>query len=156
MNTIELPVATNSLRTRMFINGSWVAAKSGAQLPVYNPATGEVLAHVPDADANDVNDAVSSAVNTFNSEAWRRMPPVKREAILLRLADLLEENANELAELETLNNGKLLIYSRMVEVGASAQWLRYMAGWACSGGNHSLEFSPADGCLENCTSTCLR
>lgn len=141
MNTIELPIATKSLRTGMFINGSWVAAKSGAQLPVYNPATGEVLAHVPDADANDVNDAVSSAINTFNSEAWRRMPPVKREAILLRLADLLEENANELAELETLNNGKLLIYSRMVEVGASAQWLRYMAGWATKINGTTLDLS---------------
>jgi phenylacetaldehyde dehydrogenase len=141
MNSIELTFDSKVVRSQMFIHGEWVAAKSGACLPVYNPATCEVIAQVPDAAVDDVDDAVRSALQAFGDSQWRRMPPAKREGILLRLADLLEQNAQELAELETLNNGKLLVYSRLMEVGASAQWLRYMAGWATKVSGATLDLS---------------
>lgn len=114
----------------MLIAGEWASAHSHKTLPVYNPATGEVLATIPDAGAEDVDAAVESAAATLKSDLWRHMAPSARERILLRLADLLETHGDELARLETLNNGKLLSYARQMDVGASVQWLRYMAGWA--------------------------
>lgn len=126
---------------QMLIGGQWVSAQSGKTLNVYNPATGDILTEVPDGDVEDVNAAVESAAATLRSDTWRRMPPSARERILLRLADLLEVHGDELARLETLNNGKLLIYSKMMEVGASAQWLRYMAGWATKLTGSTLDLS---------------
>nr|ADE62393.1 phenylacetaldehyde dehydrogenase [Pseudomonas sp. LQ26] len=126
---------------QMLIGGEWVNARSDKTLSVYNPATGEVLTEVPDADAADVDAAVEGASATLQSGVWRHMAPVARERILLRLADLLEAHGDELARLETLNNGKLLIYSKLMEVGASAQWLRYMAGWATKLTGNTLDLS---------------
>jgi phenylacetaldehyde dehydrogenase len=117
-------------RKQMFIHGKWTDARSGKTLSVYDPASGEVIANVPDAGPEDIDAAVRSARSTFESAAWRDMIPAQRERLLLNLADLIERNGEELARLETLNNGKLLMFSRMLEVGANAQWVRYMAGWA--------------------------
>jgi phenylacetaldehyde dehydrogenase len=130
MNSLISNIDQLRLPRQMLIDGQWVSAQSGQTLNVYDPATGHVLTEVPDGGAADVDAAVQSAASTFKSDAWSRMSPSARERILLRLADLLEAHADELATLETLNNGKLLVYSKMMEVGASAQWLRYMAGWA--------------------------
>jgi phenylacetaldehyde dehydrogenase len=129
MNVIKEGVFLN-LRDRMLVGGEWLDAKNGDSIPVFDPATGEIIANVPDAGEVDVDHAVETARRTYQSVAWRGMTPAARERILLRLADLIETNGEELAMLETRNNGKLLAYSRMFEVGASAQWLRYMAGWA--------------------------
>ncbi|MGY8817793.1 MAG: phenylacetaldehyde dehydrogenase StyD [Pseudomonadales bacterium] len=141
MNSPTTATPDIALPHQMFVHGQWVPSRSGATLPVFNPATGLSLVEVPDATAEDVDAAVCSAADTFRSAAWRRMPPIKREALLLRLADLLEAHADELAQLETLNNGKLLVYSRLMEVGASAQWLRYMAGWATKISGSTLDVS---------------
>jgi phenylacetaldehyde dehydrogenase len=129
------------IRDRMLVGGEWQTARSGETLPVFDPSTGMQIATVPDADAPDINQAVDSALRAFQSSAWRRMAPAARERILLRLADLIEQHGEELAALETLNNGKLLAYSRMFEVGASAQWLRYMAGWATKVSGSTLDLS---------------
>jgi len=131
----------SNLRTHMLIDGEWQEAQSGKTIAVYDPATGEEIASVPDGDAADIDRAVISAARTFRSAAWRTMPPAARERILLRLADLIEANGEELARLETRNNGKLLAYSRMFEVGGSAQWLRYMAGWATKIAGTTLDLS---------------
>lgn len=141
MNISTSAVPSFSLPSKMFINGQWVDSGSGQTLQVFNPATGQPLIEVPHADSADVDRAVESAATAFKSAAWRRMAPVQRQSILLRLADLIEANGEELAQLETLNNGKLLIYSRMFEVGASAQWLRYMAGWATKISGSTLDLS---------------
>ena len=130
-----------AIRQQMFIDGKFVDAKSGRTLPVYNPATGAEIARVPDAQAEDVDAAVRSARATFESGAWRDMLPAARERLLLRLADLIERDGEELARLETLNNGKLLMFSRMLEVGANAQWTRYMAGWATKIEGSTLDVS---------------
>lgn len=130
-----------NLRDRMLVGGEWLDAKNGDVIAVFDPATGDVIAHVPDADTCDVDHAVETALKTFQSTSWRGMAPAARERILLRLADLIEANGEELAVLETRNNGKLLAYSRMFEVGASAQWLRYMAGWATKISGTTLDLS---------------
>ena len=125
-NSSERP----TIRNRMLIAGEWQAADNGATFPVYDPASGECIAEVPAGGKPEVDRAVASARRCFESDAWRHMLPAAREALLLKLADLIEQNGEDLARLETLNNGKLIAFSRALEVGASAQWLRYMAGWA--------------------------
>ncbi len=130
-----------AIRRKMFVGGQWVEARSGKTLPVYDPATGAEIARVPDAQAEDVDAAVRSARATFESSAWQDMLPAQRELLMLRLADLVEKHGEELARLETLNNGKLLMFSRMLEVGANAQWIRYMAGWATKIEGSTLDVS---------------
>ncbi len=118
------------IRSAMLIDGQWRQAASGETFAVFDPATGQEIAHVPTGAAADVDAAVASARQAFRSAAWRGMLPAQRERLLLKLADLIEQHADELARLETLNNGKLLAFAHGLDVGGSAQWLRYMAGWA--------------------------
>nr|WP_322048925.1 aldehyde dehydrogenase family protein [Paraburkholderia sp. J67] len=114
----------------MFVDGRFCASSNGSTFAVFNPATGAEIAQVPDASDADVDAAVQAARRAFAADTWRRLPPAERERLLLKLADLVERNGDELAALETLNQGKLLGFSKMLEVGGSVQWLRYMAGWA--------------------------
>nr|WP_325072386.1 aldehyde dehydrogenase family protein [Paraburkholderia acidisoli] len=114
----------------MFVDGRFRASGNGRTFAVFNPATGNEIAQIPDASDADIDAAVSAARRAFEADSWRRLPPAARERLLLKLADLVEQNGDELAALETLNQGKLLGFSKMLEVGGSVQWLRYMAGWA--------------------------
>ncbi|WP_275692906.1 phenylacetaldehyde dehydrogenase StyD [Burkholderia sp. Ax-1719] len=114
----------------MFVDGRFCASADNRSFAVFNPATGAEIAQVPDASNADIDAAVQAARRAFAADSWRRMPPAAREHLLLKLADLVERNGDELAALETLNQGKLLGFSKMLEVGGSVQWLRYMAGWA--------------------------
>jgi phenylacetaldehyde dehydrogenase len=114
----------------LLIGGEWLPAQSGAQLDVRNPADGEVFAHVAAGDAADVDLAVKAARAAFEGKEWSGARPIDRERWLLKLADLVEANAQELAELETLDVGKPLVISRKVDVQQVIDYLRYMAGWA--------------------------
>jgi phenylacetaldehyde dehydrogenase len=114
---------------KMLIDGQWVAAQSGRTIDVVDPATGLVLVDVPGGGAADVDRAVAAARRAFEG-AWSGFRPVQRERLLLKLADLLEANADELAELETIDNGKLLMMSRHADLTLAIDSLRYMAGWA--------------------------
>ncbi|MEZ5610775.1 MAG: aldehyde dehydrogenase family protein, partial [Rhodocyclaceae bacterium] len=115
---------------RMLIGGDWVDAISGETLSVADPATGEDFARVPAGNAGDVDRAVAAARAALEQGDWPRMRPVDRERQLLRLADLVEANAQQLAELEALDNGKPVTMARHVDVALSVDFLRYMAGWA--------------------------
>ena len=115
---------------QMLIGGEWRDALSGARLDVRDPATGEVIATVPAADSADVDLAVRAARAAFESREWGAARPVDRERWLLKLADLLEANAIEFAEIETLDNGKPLVISQRVDVPSAVDFLRYCAGWA--------------------------
>ncbi|WP_118184364.1 aldehyde dehydrogenase family protein [Paraburkholderia phosphatilytica] len=114
----------------LFIDGGWHAGQSSARLDVFGPATGTRIAQVIDANAADVDAAVSSAARAFESGVWRKLRPADRERILLKLADALEANGETFAQLETLNQGKSINIARAVEVGATVEYIRYMAGWA--------------------------
>ena len=113
-----------------FIDGAQVMPASGAYLPITDPATEMVVAEAPDSDAADVNAAVASARRAFEGTAWRGLRPADRERLLYRLSLLIEAHADELSALETLQSGKLRSIARMIDVGAGAEFVRYMAGWA--------------------------
>ena len=114
----------------MLIGGEWRDAASGQRIDVRDPATGEVVTSVPAAGAADVDLAVRAARAAFESREWGAARPVDRERWLLKLADLLEANAAEFAEIETIDNGKPLVISQRVDVPSAVDFLRYCAGWA--------------------------
>jgi phenylacetaldehyde dehydrogenase len=131
----------SKLQTRMLIGGEWLEASGSSTTTLYNPATGEEIACLGEATDADVDAAVQAAKKALHSASWRDMLPATRERILLKLADLLEEHADEMAALETLNQGMLLGVSRGANVGSSIQWLRYMAGWATKIYGDSIDIS---------------
>jgi acyl-CoA reductase-like NAD-dependent aldehyde dehydrogenase len=114
---------------RLLIGGKWVPAKSGKTFETVNPANEEVLALIPEGDKADVDEAVKAARKAFDEGAWPDMNPHQRARLLLKVAELIDEHADELAELETLDNGKPLTFSRGFDIPASAETFRYYAGW---------------------------
>ena len=131
-HTIELsPTVTRFLSEprRLFIGGQWVTSVDGKTSRVENPATGETIAEVYEANEKDVDLAVAAARNAFESQAWRYGPPAERAKMMWKLADLLEENADELAEMEALNQGKPIGIAKDLDVFGSAETLRYYSGW---------------------------
>ena len=115
---------------KMLINGQWISAHSGKTFPVYNPASGDVIAHVAEGDKADINLAVQAARKAFDQGPWRKMMPSDRGKLIWRLADLLEANLEEFAQLESLDNGKPLTVARAADVPLAVDLFRYMAGWA--------------------------
>lgn len=115
---------------KMLIDGQWVDAASGKTFPVYNPATGEVMAHVAEGDKEDIDRAVRAARRAFESGPWRKMSPSQRGQLIYRLADLIEQHADEFAQLESLDNGKPLTGARAADVPLTIDHFRYMSGWA--------------------------
>jgi phenylacetaldehyde dehydrogenase len=115
---------------KMLINGKWVEAASGQTFATYNPATGEVLAHVAEGNHEDIDRAVKAARAAFETGRWPQLTPSERGRAIWKLADLLEENLEEFAELESLDNGKPLKIARVADVPLAVDLLRYMAGWA--------------------------
>jgi len=115
---------------KMLIDGKWVDAISGKTFPTYNPATGEVLAKVAEGDKQDIDAAVKAARKAFDSGPWSRLTASERGKLVWKLADLLEQNLEEFAMLETLDNGKPLTVARAADVPLAVDMFRYMAGWA--------------------------
>lgn len=115
---------------RMYINGEFVKAEDSATLDVLEPCTEGVIATVPSAGTDDVDRAVAAAKHAFKEGEWSRFKPVDRERVLNRLADLVEENLQTLAEIESLDAGKAIEGCKAVDMGGSIDLLRYMAGWA--------------------------
>jgi phenylacetaldehyde dehydrogenase len=115
---------------QLFIGGKWVDAKSGKTFDTYDPGTGRVIAQVAEGDAADIDAAVTAARRAFESGPWSTALPSDRAKMMWRLADLIEAHADELAELESLNNGKPLAATRNADVVFSCEVLRYTSGWA--------------------------
>lgn len=114
----------------LLIDGQWVEAKRGQVFKVYNPANGEVIAHVAEGNAEDIDLAVKAARRAFEEGPWRKMTPSERGRLIWKLADLVEQHLEEFAQLETLDNGKPLTVSRIADVPLAVDLFRYMAGWA--------------------------
>ncbi len=117
-------------KPRLLIDGKLVAAASGKTFPVYNPATGQIIAQIPEADRADVDFAVKAARRAFDDGTWSRVKPNERSRLLWKLADLIERNLEEFAELESLDNGKPAAVARVADVPLTVDIFRYMAGWA--------------------------
>jgi aldehyde dehydrogenase (NAD+) len=125
----ESPVALPP--TKLLINNRWVASISGKTFPTINPATGEEICQVAEADAADVNLAVKAARAAFDTKApWRRMSAADRGRLLNKLADLIEKHADELAMLESLDNGKPYGVAKVADLPLTIACYRYYAGWA--------------------------
>src|SRR5271168_1789374 len=130
-----------SRQHRMLIDGRFVLAASGKTFPVYNPATGEVVAHVPEAESEDVDRAVSAARKAFEEGPWSKMSPSERGKLIWKMGDLLEANLEEVAEIESLDNGKPFSVARVADLPLSVDMFRYMAGWATKISGSTLSFS---------------
>ena len=116
------------MKTDLFINNEWRAPASGKRFQVTNPATEEVLGEVAYAGDAEVEAAVQAARTCFESSAWRGMPARKRGELLYRAGDLLEKKSDEVARIETQQNGKPFFESK-IDVAMTVETLRYYAGW---------------------------
>jgi phenylacetaldehyde dehydrogenase len=112
------------------IGNKWVPAASGKTFDVFNPADGTVISKVPDSGSETIDRAVAAARQAFESGPWRRMTPSERGKMLWRVGDLLLQNADEIAELESVDNGKPKAVARVADVPLAADLFHYMAGWA--------------------------
>jgi aldehyde dehydrogenase (NAD+) len=133
MATLTVPTREHhaiQTATQLLINNEWVSSESGKTFPTINPATGEETAQVAEADAADVNRAVKAARHAFEKGPWRKMAASERGRLLNRLADLIEKHADELAALETLDNGKPVAVARAADLPLTIACYRYYAGWA--------------------------
>jgi acyl-CoA reductase-like NAD-dependent aldehyde dehydrogenase len=124
----ELKGFLNGKAKQLWIDGDWVDATEGRTFDTVNPATEEVLSPVAFASAPDVDRAVSAARRAFDDGRWSDVPARHKEAVLRRIADLIDEHADELAALETLDNGKPLAMARN-DMKACADTFRYYSGW---------------------------
>ena len=112
------------------IGGERVAAREGGTFESVDPSTGDAIARVAQAGPEDVDAAVRAAAAAFeHGSPWRKLPAPERARLLHRLADLIEENGQELAELESLDNGKPVVYARQIDVPLTVAHFRYFAGW---------------------------
>ena len=126
---LEVAPFLKSQPKKLFIGGRWVDSSSGKTFETLDPATGEVLARVAEANAADVDRAVAAARKSYDSGVWRDMPPAERARVLWRVGDMIEERANEFAQLETLDNGMAINDALLFFVPLAAATFRYYAGW---------------------------
>lgn len=118
------------MTAKMLIDGDWTASQAGGTFETVNPATGEVIDVVPDATAADVDSAVAAAKRALSSTEWAGILPAARARLLWRIADLIEENGEELARLETTDQGQPFGISSAISIPNAVEHFRYYAGWA--------------------------
>ncbi len=131
------------MRTQLFIDNEWRGAASGETLEVVNPATEEVLAEAAWAGEADVDAAVAAARHRFESVEWQQLSPRQRGALLYRAGELLQARRQEMAELETRQNGKPLFESK-IDVASTVEALKYYGGWADKMGGTVLPVDAPD------------
>jgi phenylacetaldehyde dehydrogenase len=115
---------------QVLIDGRWVGAQSGKSFEVYDPSSGREIAKVAACEKADVDAAVAAARKAFDHGPWPRMSPSQRGRIIWKIGDLILENLEELAQLESLDNGKPIAVARAADVPLAADLFHYMAGWA--------------------------
>src|SRR6204780_1704171 len=117
-------------KPRLLINDEWVGARAGNTLAVFDPATGREIGRGAEAGAEDVDRAGGAARAAFESGPWPDMSPAVRELMLWRLADLIDRQAAQFSEIESLDNGKTRFMASIIDVPGARDYFRYMAGWA--------------------------
>ncbi len=126
-------------KPQLFINGEWVDSTGGETLDVIDPSSGKVVSSFVDATDADVDKAVAAARRAFDDGRWSDLPPIVREGIMHKLADLLAAHADELAELEAIDNGKPKGMAAAIDVPGAIGMIHYMAGWATKLGGEYIE-----------------
>ncbi|HEY5214149.1 MAG TPA: aldehyde dehydrogenase family protein [Acidobacteriaceae bacterium] len=131
-SVLATPIDTKAVpsATELLINNRWVESESGETFATINPSTGQEICQVAAADAIDVDKAVHAARTAFEKGPWRKMHASERGRLLYILADLIEKNGDELAQLESLDNGKPFSTAKRVDVAKTVACYRYFAGWA--------------------------
>src|SRR5437660_4119244 len=114
----------------LFIGGKWLDSVSGKTFPTLNPASGEVICQVAEGDKADIDLAARAARKAFEEGPWPKMTAAERGRLLHKLADLIEQNQEELAALESLDNGKPYRDSLNIDLPLTVKCYRYYAGWA--------------------------
>jgi aldehyde dehydrogenase (NAD+) len=135
-------VAPKVSTQKMLINGEWVDSASGKTFDTINPSTGEVICKVAEGDKADIDQAVKAARKAFESGPWAKMTPAARGVLLNKLADAMEKNLDELAALESLDNGKPIMDATHADLPLSIACFRYYAGWADKIYGQTIPFSP--------------
>jgi aldehyde dehydrogenase (NAD+) len=132
MATVMTPSASSAgiSATKLLINNRWTDSISGKTFATINPSTGEEICQIAEAEAADVDKAVRAARAAFDKGPWRKTMASERGRMLYRLSELIEKNADDLARLEALDNGKPFAVAKAVDVAATAACFRYFAGWA--------------------------
>jgi len=127
----------------LFIDGEWVESTGGETLAVIDPSSGKEVSRFVDATNADVDKAVAAARRAFDDGRWSNLPPMVREGMMHKLADILGEHADELAELEAIDNGKPRGMAGAIDVPGAIGMMHYMAGWASKLGGEMIEPSAA-------------
>ena len=122
----------------MLIGGDWVDSASGKTFEVFDPATGEVLANVAEGDSEDIDRAVKTARAAFETGPWSTMTPSERGRVIHRIGDLILEHGDELAALETLDNGKPMSIARAADIPLAADNFHYYSGWTTKMGGETI------------------
>lgn len=126
---------------KLLIGGKWVAAENEKTIPVIDPTSGQEIARIADASAGDVDKAVCAARRALQNPIWGKMRSYKREELMLELANVIKNEAQSLAEIETLNSGKLIGNTKLFDADLSVHTLRYMAGWASKLNGETMDLS---------------
>lgn len=124
-NLADRLISQGEIKADAFIGGEYLASVSGERFDCVSPIDGRVLCQVASCDLEDANIAVANARQTFDSGVWSELAPVKRKQVMIRFAELLEQNRDELALLETLDMGKPIRYSGSVDVDGAARAIRW-------------------------------
>ena len=119
-----------SKNKQLYIDGKWVDSKSGKTFEVEDPATGKQIATCAAGDSTDIDLAVKAARKAFDSGKWTSIPTNERGKIIWKIGDLIDKHTEELAQLESLDNGKPVTIAGAADVPLSSDIMRYMAGWA--------------------------
>jgi aldehyde dehydrogenase (NAD+) len=137
MSTATMPAPAQTVKPPkvkpqqpMLIGGKWVDSVSGKTFPTLNPCTGEKICDVAEGDRADIDLAVKAARKAFESGPWAKMTASERGRLMNKLADLIEKNTDELAALESLDNGKPYLDARNIDLPLTVKCDRYYAGWA--------------------------
>lgn len=127
---------------RLFIAGEFRSSRSGATLPVVDPASGETISTIPAGTAADIDEAVAAAKRASENQGWSRMGAESRERLLIKLAELVEQDMDRLAEIDALDVGMPIGVARWL-VGSAVSTLRYMAGWPSKIEGRTIPVAPA-------------
>lgn len=127
---------------KLFINGEFVESKSGKTFSTYDPSTGEILAEVSEAQSEDIDSAVKAAKEAFENGPWSKMTSAERAHLMYKLSMLIEENQQEIAEIDSLDNGKPIHEVLGNDIPNAIGQFRYFSGWATKTMGQTIPVSP--------------
>lgn len=139
--SVQFGTRIKAVQNKNLIGGQWLDAASGQTIEVENPATQDLITAVPRSAAQDIDRAVKAARTSFESDAWRKMRPIDRGRLLESIARKIEDHAEELAYLESVDTGKAITFAKVLDLPSTVEVFRYMGGWCSKVGGKTLPVS---------------